>query len=144
MRIKKCRVKFTPYQTNEGLQMLGRTKAVLRAAGGATVSTIVYLVKGSGHSLLGLQDGENLGIIEINPEGKTDQQMVRQLATYKKEQVLKRGVISVDPNSKPVQQKQRMVALRFIPRLKKHLEERRELKAAGMVSGPNKSEDATR
>lgn len=116
-------MKFTPYQTNEGLQMLGRTKAVLRAAGGATVSTIVYVVKGSGHSLLGLQDGENLGIIEINPEGKTDQQMVRQLATYKKEQVLKRGVISVDPNSKPVQQKQRMVALRFIPRLKKHLEE---------------------
>ena len=72
--------------------MLGRTKAVLRAAGGATVSTIVYVVKGSGHSLLGLQDGENQGIIEINK--KTDQQMVRQLATYRKEQVPKRGVIS--------------------------------------------------
>jgi hypothetical protein len=44
LRIKKCRSKFTPYQIEEGLQMLGRTKAVLRAAGGATVNTIVYVV----------------------------------------------------------------------------------------------------
>jgi hypothetical protein len=94
LRIKKCRVKFTPYQTKEGLQMLGRTKAILRAAGGATVNTIVYVVRGSGQSLLGLKDGENLGIIEINPEGKTDQVVVRQLATFKKEQVPRTGVVS--------------------------------------------------
>ena len=87
LRIKKCRVKFTPYQTKEGLHMLGRTKAILRAAGGATVGTIVYIVGGSGQSLLGLKDGENLGIIKINPEGKVDQEGVRQLATYRKEQV---------------------------------------------------------
>ena len=46
----------------------------------------------------------------------------------------------MDPNIKPTQQKQRKVALHFIPRLKKHLE---ELEAVGMVSGPLKSEDAT-
>jgi hypothetical protein len=177
LRIKKCRVKFTPYQTKEGLQMLGRTKAILRAAGGATVNTIVYVVRGRGQSLLGLKDGENLGIIEINPEGKTDQVVVRQLATFKKEQVPRTGVVSggetqdeitnnmerlvgqfpelfrgvgrakvdpihifMDPNTKPVQQKQRKVALHFIPRLKKHLA---ELQGAGVVSGPLKSEDAT-
>ena len=48
--------------------------------------------------------------------------------------------IFMDPNTKPVQQKQRKVALHFIPRLKKHLE---VLKGAGVVSGPLKSEDAT-
>ena len=31
--------------------------------------------------------------------------------------------IYMDPNTKPVQQKQRKIALHFIPRLKKHLEE---------------------
>ena len=94
LRIKKCRVKFTPYQTNQGLQMMGRSKAILRAAGGATVSTIVYVVKGSKQSLLGLKDGESLSIIKISPEGKTDQVVVRQLATCKKEQVPKTGVVS--------------------------------------------------
>ena len=52
------------------------------------------VVRGSGQSLLGLKDGENLGIIEINPEGKTDQVVVRQLATFKKEQVPRTGVVS--------------------------------------------------
>ena len=48
--------------------------------------------------------------------------------------------IYMDPDTKPVQQKQRKIALHFIPRLKKHLE---ELKGAGVISGPLKSEDAT-
>ena len=48
--------------------------------------------------------------------------------------------IFMDPKVNPMQQKQRKVALHFIPRLKKHLE---ELKAAGVVTGPLKSEDAT-
>ena len=177
LNIKKCRVKFTPYQSEEGLQMLGRTKAVLWATGGATTSTIVYVVKGSKQSLLGLKDAENLGILEVNPEGRQDKQVVRQLVTNKKERVPVTGVVSanqtqdeithnmtrmvdkfpelfrgvgrakvdpihifMDPQVKPTQQKQRKVALHFIPRLKKHLE---ELKAAGVVSGPLKSEDAT-
>ena len=177
LNIKKCRVKFTPYQSVEGLQMLGRTKANLWAPGGATTSTIVYVVRGSGQSLLGLKDAEDLGIIEINPEGRMDRQVVRQLVSDKKKKVPDTGVVSggqtqaeitsnmtmlvdkftdlftgvgrakvdpihifMDPNVKPIQQKQRKVALHFIPRLKKHLE---ELEAAGVVSGPLKSEDAT-
>ena len=38
LNIKKCRVKFTPYQSEEGLQMLGRTKANLWPPRGATTS----------------------------------------------------------------------------------------------------------
>ena len=70
LRIKRCKIKFTPYQSEEGLQMLGRTKAILKATGGATTGTIVYVVRGSGQSLLGLKDAEDLGIVEINPEGR--------------------------------------------------------------------------
>ena len=48
LRIKKCRVKFTPYQSEEGMQMLSRTKATLWATGGATTNTIVYVVRWGG------------------------------------------------------------------------------------------------
>ena len=174
LRIKKCRVKFTPYQTEEGLPMIGRTKAVLKAKGGASVDTIVYVVRGSNQSLLGLKDGQALGIISIMPEGT---QQVRQLSSVRKEKMPSTGEVSggqtqdqithkmerlvgqfsslfegvgrakvdpihiyMDPTCKPVQQKQRKVALHFVPRLKKHIE---ELKAAGVVTGPLKSKDAT-
>ena len=76
LRIKRCKIKFTPYQSEEGLQMLGRTKAILKASGGATTGTIVYVVRGSGQSLLGLKDAKDLGIVEINPEGRKDEQVV--------------------------------------------------------------------
>ena len=52
------------------LPMLGRTKAVMRSVSGAEVRTIVYVVRGQQQSLLGLRDGEALGIIEIKPEGR--------------------------------------------------------------------------
>ena len=76
LQIKRCKIKFTPYQSEEGLQMLGRTKAILKASGGATTGTIVYVVRGSGQSLLGLKDAEDLGIVEINSEGRKDEQVV--------------------------------------------------------------------
>ena len=49
--------------------MLGRTKATLWATRGPVTSTIVYMVKSSGQSLLGLTDAENQAIIVVNPEG---------------------------------------------------------------------------
>ena len=60
LRIKKCRVKFTPYQTDEGLPVIGRTKAVLVAQGGV------------------------LGICNIMPEG-TEQ--VMQFSSIRKEKM---------------------------------------------------------
>ena len=42
----------------------------MRSVSGAEVRTIVYVVQGQQQSLLGLRDGEALGIIEIKPEGR--------------------------------------------------------------------------
>ena len=74
--------------------MLGRTKAILKASRGATTGTIVYVVRGSGQSLLGLKDAEDLGIVEINPEGRKDEQGVRQLVSEKKTKVPNTGAMS--------------------------------------------------
>ena len=49
--------------------MLGRSKCRLTARAGNTVETVVYVVRGAKESLLGLKDGEELGIIKIQPEG---------------------------------------------------------------------------
>ena len=56
VKIKRCKVNFTPYGTKINLPMLGRTKAILQARSGATLQTIVYVVKGQKQSLLGLKD----------------------------------------------------------------------------------------
>ena len=80
--IKRCKVNCTPYGTKINLPMLGRTKAILKARSGATLRTMVYVVQGQKQSLLGLKDGQALGIIEINPEGKSE--VVRQLEAEKK------------------------------------------------------------
>ena len=41
--------------------------------------------------------------------------------------------IEVDPRVKPVQQKRRNIAVHYVDRLRKHLD---ELKKAGVISGP--------
>ena len=49
--------------------MLGRARCILKAQAGATITTMVYVVRGAKESLLGLKDGEALGIIKIQPDG---------------------------------------------------------------------------
>ena len=66
---EKCKVRFTPYGTTTGLQMIGRSKAILKNAAGGLVGTIVYIVKGNNQSLLGLKDALSLGIVTINKDG---------------------------------------------------------------------------
>ena len=66
---KRCRVRFTPYGTTTGLQMIGQSKAILKNAAGGLVGTIVYIVKGNNQSLLGLKDALSLGIVTINKDG---------------------------------------------------------------------------
>ena len=80
-RLKKNMVRLVPYGTSEGLTVLGRSRCTLKAGAGATVDTMVYVVKGAKESLLGLKDGEALGIIKIKPEGET----VRKLDMFTKE-----------------------------------------------------------
>ena len=80
-RLKINRTKFRPFGTNISLPILGRTKCRLKSKAGKEVLTIVYIVAGETESLLGLKDGENLGIIRIKPEGDeaAGSQAVRQL-----------------------------------------------------------------
>ena len=69
--------------TNQNLEIMGRTRCELQARGGASVTTIMYVVKGAKESLLGLQDGEALGIIKIEPDGES----VRRLEQVTKQPV---------------------------------------------------------
>ena len=166
---KLCKVKFTPYGTHDKLDMIGRTKVILRNEVGGQINTMVYIARGGHQSLLGLKDAKALGIMRINKEGDsqdgTDSETVNSLSTQQKTEVwvtgekqelidqrmeeivakypkLFKGVgraqiepihILMDKKVKPVQQKQRKVALHFMARLKAHID---ELKASNVIAGP--------
>ena len=68
-KLKRNKVRFVPYGTSQTLEVMGRTKCILKAGAGAEVTTVAYVVKGAKESLLGLKDGEALGIIKIQPAG---------------------------------------------------------------------------
>ena len=87
--LKRNRVKLVPYGTSQGLTVLGRSKCMLTAKAGAKVETIVYVVRGAKESLLGLRDGEALGIIRIQPEGE----IVRRLDMFTKEDIIADGEV---------------------------------------------------
>jgi hypothetical protein len=70
-KLKRCTKEFKVYGSRSKMvPILGRTKCILQAAGGAVVRTMVYVVKGETKSLLGLKDGKDLGILSIRPEGR--------------------------------------------------------------------------
>ena len=69
-KLKINKVRLVPYGTSQGLTVLGRSKCRLTARAGNTVETVVYVVRGAKESLLGLKDGEDLGIIKIQLEGR--------------------------------------------------------------------------
>ena len=175
MKLKRVKTSFTPFGTQVKLPILGRTKCVMRAAAGAEITTIVYVVAGEAEGLLGLLDAEKLGIIKINPDGE-ESEVVSQIADIKKLVSVKEGVVSggqtaveikdkmsdivnrypavfeglglakvdpihiaVDPKVKPVQQKPRPKALRYVDKFNEHI---KELEAAGVVTGPLGSEHA--
>ena len=194
-KLKKSFTIFSPFGTNMKLPIMGRTKCRLEAACGRTTRTIVFIVKGKKQSLLGLKDGKNLGIIEINPEGKAQlkaelvnhlksigvknipkEAAVNHLYNMGKKDIIEKGLVSggetqdeidanmkvitdqfpgvftglgrakvepieieIDPAVKPVQQKERRIALHYKERFKDHID---ELKAAGVVEGPLTSKSA--
>ena len=69
-KLKKNFTRFSPFETNMKLLIMGKTKCWLRAACGRKTKTVVFIVKGEQQSVHGFKDGKNLEIIEINPEGK--------------------------------------------------------------------------
>ena len=91
LKLKKNKTNFTPFGTNMKLPIRSRTKCMLTATCGTHINPIVYVVGEEEQSLLGLKDGEALGIINIKPEGTF---MVRQLATEVKASPATEGEVS--------------------------------------------------
>ena len=150
-----------PYGTKEHLPIMGRSKCKMQAEAGATIHSMVYVMRGKEQPLLGLLDAQRLGIIQMNMKGagqKVD--TVARLEDTGKQPIVNRGTVSggqtqqeisrkmasitakfpdlftglgrakvepvhiqVDPKVKPIQQKRRTIALHYVDRLKKHLEE---------------------
>jgi hypothetical protein len=91
-KLKKNKIKFVPFGTKINLPILGRTRCRIRAVNGAKVKTMVYVVEGQKQSLLGLKDGEALGIINIQPKGASKEK-VNQLSSLKKKEPVQFGEI---------------------------------------------------
>ena len=75
LKLKKCNTKFRPYGTREYLPVMGRSKCKMQAEAGATINTMVYVLKGQEQPLLGLADAKRLGILTMDMKGaaqKTD------------------------------------------------------------------------
>ena len=112
IQLKTCHTRFCPFGTNYSLPMLGRVRATLTSASGATTRTVIYVVKGEKQSLLGLKDGRALGIITITPEGRSKEQEVRRLSDERKQEVSRQEVISGGVNQQEINLKmERLVEL---------------------------------
>ena len=94
LKLKKCNTKFRPYGTREYLPVMGRSKCKMQAEAGATINTMVYVVKGQEQPLLGLADAKF-------PELFTGLGRAKVVPVH----------IEVDPKVKPIQQKRRNIAL---------------------------------
>ena len=79
LELKKNTVRFIPYGTAKVLPVMGRAKVVMQNQRGIQRKTMVYLVEGQTESLLGKQDAEALGIINIVPEGAAPADMVKRI-----------------------------------------------------------------
>ena len=64
-------IKLRPYGTDQYLGVKGEVPVTLKAASGATIKTVVYIVEGHlAEPILGDEDAKALGILTINPNGK--------------------------------------------------------------------------
>ena len=71
MKLRRNKVRFTPYASNEALPVIGKVKLVLKNLNRKKVKCMAYVVEGGKECLLGRRDGEALGVIHINPRGNT-------------------------------------------------------------------------
>ena len=69
LKLKKCLTKFRPYGTTEYLPIMGRSKCRMRAEAGATIHSMVYVMRGKEQPLLCRIDAQRLGIIQMNMKG---------------------------------------------------------------------------
>ena len=67
--LKESKIRLIPYGTEESLEVLGECECQMTAEAGAETTTMIYIVRGMQESLLGLRDGEALGMLKINIGG---------------------------------------------------------------------------
>ncbi len=71
--INKTKTRLRPYGTQTYLQVLGEVCTTLECAMGKKTETTIYIVKGHlAQALLGDRDAKALGILHIEPNGKTE------------------------------------------------------------------------
>ena len=69
LRHKVIKGKFMPYSTQDKLDMIGRTKVILRDEAGDKIDMNANTSRGGQMLILGLKDSKALGIVMINKEG---------------------------------------------------------------------------
>ena len=69
--LKESAIRLIPYGTNKSLELLGEARCLIKAEVGVEMITRVNVIRGVQESLLGLRDGENLGILKIRLKGNT-------------------------------------------------------------------------
>ena len=116
LKLKKCLTKFRPYGTTEYLPIMGRSKCRMRAEAGATIHSMVYVMRGKEQPLLGLKDAhaQRLGIIQMNMKGA--EQKVDTVARQEKleeQPAVKTGIVSGGQTQKEIDRKMESITDEF-------------------------------
>ena len=95
LKLKKCETKFRPYGTKEYLPVMGRSKCRMKAEAGATIHSMVYVIRGIEQPLLGKRDAQRMGIIQMNMKGAEQKvDIVGRLEKVEKQPAVKTGIVS--------------------------------------------------
>ena len=114
LKLKKCLTKFRPYGTTEYLPIMGRSKCRMRAEAGATIHSMVYVMRGKEQPLLGLMDAQRLGIIQMNIKGAEQKEdRVARLEKLEKQPAVKTGIVSGGQTQREIDRKMESITDEF-------------------------------
>ena len=114
LKLKKCKTRFRPYGTKEHLPIMGRSKCKMQAEAGATIHSMVYVMRGKEQPLLGLLDAQRLGIIQMNMKGagqKVD--TVARLEDAGKQPTVNTGTVSGGQTQQEINRKMASITGKF-------------------------------
>ena len=101
--LEPCEIRLSPYGSTKHptspIPILGKTRVEIKAAGGARIDTEVIVVKGKSEPLLGSEDAQRLGIVEIHKNGATE---ARPLENQPNGSILRNAETTVDIGIKDV------------------------------------------
>ena len=86
----------------------------MQAEAGATIHSIVYVMRGQEQPLLGLLDAQRLGIIQMNMKGAAQKEdVVARLEKVKKQQTVKTGAVSGGQSQKEIDREMKIITDKF-------------------------------